>query len=127
MAENLKRGNEETATIAQIEDLDGLETVDEIASVEGVDCLFIGRIDLTIALGAASPNDKIVVDAVETICAAGVKANRRIGMFVGDMNEIPKWRKAGASLYVLKSDHSFILDGAKTLREQFDQQCASTE
>lgn len=127
MPENLKRGNENTAVIAQIEDLEGLETIDEIAKVDGVDCLFIGRIDLTIALNAKTPNDKIVVDAVETVCAACVRDKRRVGMFVGDLNEISKWRKAGASLFILKSDHAFMLSGAKALRDQFNQQLGAAE
>ncbi len=127
MSENLKRGNENTAVIAQIEDLEGLEAIDEIVKIDGIDCLFIGRIDLTIALGAKTPNDKTVIDAVETICAACVRNKRRIGMFVGDLNEIPKWQKAGASLFILKSDHVFILSGAKALRDQFDQQSGAVE
>ena len=127
MSENLRHGNENTVVIAQIEDLEGLETIDDIAKIDGVDCLFIGRIDLTIALGATTPNDKIVIDAVEAICAASFRENRRVGMYVGNLNEIPKWRNVGASLFILKSDHSFILDGAKALRDQFDQQLAVTE
>lgn len=127
MSRNLQHGNENTAVIAQIEDLEGLDEIDEIAKVDGADCLFIGRIDLTIALGANSPNEKAVIDAVETICAACVRENRRVGMFVSDLNEIPKWRKAGASLFILQSDHAFMLSGAKALRDQFDQQLGAAE
>ncbi|MEM8771181.1 MAG: aldolase/citrate lyase family protein [Pseudomonadota bacterium] len=126
MAENLRRGNEETAVIAQIEDLEALDAIDDIAAVEGVDCLFIGRIDLTVAMGAASPNDDGVIKAVEKICAAGKNAARRVGMFVSDVAEIPKWRAAGASLFILKSDHSFILEGAEKLRQDFDQSLSET-
>lgn len=121
MDENLRRGNEETAIIAQIEDLEALEAIDDIASVGGIDCFFIGRIDLTVAYSASSPNDERVVAAVERICEVARAAGRSIGMFVGDMNEIPKWREAGASLFILKSDHAFMLEGAKNLRAQFDQ------
>ncbi len=126
MTENLRRGNEETTIIAQIEDLDAVDAINDIAAVDGVDCLFIGRIDLTVALGAGSPNDKIVIEAVDCICRAGREANRRIGMFVSDLDEIPKWREAGASFFALKSDHAFIHEGAKALREQFDQRAKST-
>ena len=121
MAQNLKSSQEETAVIAQIEDIEALEHVDSIAQVEGIDCLFIGRIDLTVALNASSPNEKSVVDAVEAICASGQKHGRTVGIFVGDLSEIPKWRGAGASLFILKSDHAFILEGAKKLRADFDQ------
>lgn len=126
MAENLRRGNEETAVIAQIEDLEALEAIDNIAAVDGVDCLFIGRIDLTVALGALSPAEQVVVDAVQSICAAAKASDRRVGMFVSDMAEIPKWRDAGASLFILKSDHAFMLEGANALRQEFDRLAIST-
>ena len=55
--------------IAQIEDAEALEEIDAIAAVDGIEALFIGRIDLTISLGADSPDDAIVVAAVDRICA----------------------------------------------------------
>ncbi|HBK90386.1 MAG TPA: aldolase [Parvularcula sp.] len=125
MSEHLKRSNAETAVIAQIEDLEALRDIDAIAGVEGVDCLFVGRIDLTVALGAASPTDDVVIDAVQLICTAGISHQRPVGMFVGDLNEIPRWRKAGASLFILKSDHAFILEGARALRTDFERLAAS--
>ena len=36
--------------IAQIEDVGALDAINDIAGVERVDCLFIGRIDLTLPL-----------------------------------------------------------------------------
>lgn len=121
MSENLVTSREETTVIAQIEDIPAVDAVDEIAQVDGVDCLFIGRIDLTVAYGASSPSDEIVVNAVEKICAAGKKHNRRIGMYVSDMSEIPKWIERGTSLFILKSEHVFMLEGARALREAFDK------
>lgn len=120
MGDHLSRSGRNTTVIAQIEDLEALEELNEIAAVDGIDCLFIGRIDLTVAMGAAGPAEPQVVAAVERICAAGKAANRRVGMFVGDLSEIPRWIEAGANLFILKSDHTFLLEGARQLREQFD-------
>jgi len=121
MKDNIQHGNEQTAVIAQIEDIDAIDNIDAIAEVDGIDCLFVGRIDLTVAMGAETPEDLAVVQAVEKICAAGKKTGRRIGMFVGDLSEIPKWREAGASLFILKSDHGFLLEAAESLCFQFNQ------
>jgi len=126
LPENLQAARDGTAVIAQIEDLEAVEAIDEIAGVDGVDCLFIGRIDLTVALGAESPSNPQVIDLVRHICNAGKKAGRRVGMFLSDMKEIPAWRAAGASFFLLESDHTFLLKGAKALRERFDQVCAET-
>ena len=101
--------------IAQIEDREAVEAIDDIAAVEGVDALFIGRADLTISVGAQTPDDPVVVSAVERICAAGRTTGRTIGMFLSRTADIPEWRGKGASLFVLQSDQEFLLTGAQTL------------
>lgn len=101
--------------IAQIEDVEAVDAIAEIAAVPGIDALFIGRADLTIAYGAASPDDAIVVDAVSRICAAGKAAGRSVGMFLGRASDVTIWREQGASLFILGSDHDFILSGAARL------------
>ena len=119
MAEHLADSEAQSVVIAQIEDLEALGAIDEIAQVEGIDCLFVGRIDLMVALGAESPGDSAVVRAVEKICRSAVDAGRPVGMFVGDMDEIPQWQEAGASLFLLSSDHSFLMQGAAKLVRRF--------
>ena len=104
--------------IAQIEDWDAVDAIDEIAAVEGIDALFIGRADLAISYGAATPDDPVVVAAVERICAAGRAAGRTDGMFLSRTADIAEWRGKGASLFVLQSDHEFLLAGAATLARE---------
>ena len=105
----------QVAVIAQIEDVEAVEAIEEIAAVEGIDALFIGRADLTISYAAATPDDAVVVAAVERICAAGKAAGRTVGMFVGRVDDVPGWRVKGASLFVLQSDQEFLLKGAAAL------------
>jgi 2-keto-3-deoxy-L-rhamnonate aldolase RhmA len=103
--------------IAQIEDVEGVENIDAIAAVPGIDALFIGRADLTIAYGAETPDDAVVVDAVDRIVAAGKAAGRTTGMFLGRVGDVGMWREKGASLFILGSDHDFLLQGAARLAE----------
>ncbi|KAA1189128.1 aldolase [Pseudohalioglobus sediminis] len=119
MAEHLAASAAESVVIAQIEDLEALEAIDDIAAVDGIDCLFVGRIDLTVALGAASPADPEVVEAVEKVCRSAAAAGRPVGMFVGNLDEIPRWQDAGATLFLLSSDHGFLLQGAASLVQRF--------
>ena len=115
MPKHLQRSAEQVTTVVQIEDPAAVDAIDEIAAVKGIDCLFVGRIDLTVAYGAESPSDEQVLAAVRRVCAAGKAAGVPVGMFVADANEVPGWREAGASLFLLGSDHSFILQGARAL------------
>ncbi len=103
--------------IAQIEDVEGVDAIDAIAAVPGIDALFIGRADLTIAYGADTPDDAVVVDAVDTIVAAGKAAGRTTGMFLGRVGDVSLWRKKGSSLFILQSDQEFLLGGAARLVE----------
>ncbi len=115
IADQLRESAEQTTIIAQIEDVEALNVIDDIAAVERLDCLFIGRIDLTVALGKTDPNDALVVDAVASICAAGKKAGTAVGMFVADVAEAKQWQDHGASLFLLQSDQAFLLAGAANL------------
>ena len=103
--------------IAQIEDVEGVENIDAIAAIPGIDALFIGRADLTIAYDAETPDDVVVVEAVERIVAAGKAAGRTTGMFLGRVGDVPLWRERGASLFILGSDQDFLLQGAAKLAE----------
>ena len=103
--------------IAQIEDVEGVENIEAIAAVSGIDALFIGRADLTIAYNAETPDDAVVVDAVDRIVTAGKAASRTTGMFLGRVSDVGMWREKGASLFILGSDHDFLLQGAARLAE----------
>ena len=114
VAQNIKN-NQNNVVIAQIEDLAALDVIDDIAAVEGIDCLFIGTMDLAVALGCSSPKDAPVVDAAQKVCVAANKADRRIGIFVADLNDVAYWREQGVTLFLLGSEHGFIKAGINDL------------
>ena len=103
--------------IAQIEDIEGVDNIEAIAAVDGIDALFVGRADLTISYAANTPDDAVVVDAVDRIVAAGKVAGRTTGMFLSRAGDVRIWREKGASLFILGSDHDFLLQGAAKLAE----------
>lgn len=122
ISDHLRDSAQSTTIILQIEDLPALDRIEEIAAVDGVDCLFIGRIDLTVALGAESPQDASVIKAVERICEVARAADKRVGMFVPDAAEAQIWIERGASLFLLESDQVFLLRGAADLKKRFLKQ-----
>ena len=117
MADHKAKSAETTTVVAQIEDAEALSNIDDILSTEAIDAFFIGRADLSVSLGAESPNEPQVIEAVEMICRKGKEAGATIGMFTADLLELPKWRAAGASLFLLGSDHGFMLSGASSLTQ----------
>lgn len=116
MDEHLRASRDQTTVVVQIEDLAALPNVTDIAKVDDIDCLFIGRADLAVAMGKNTSSPE-VIDTVAEICAAARAAGTAVGMFTPDLSEISRWRDAGASLFLLSSDQSFMLSGARALAE----------
>jgi 2-keto-3-deoxy-L-rhamnonate aldolase RhmA len=115
MAEHVADSAAVTTVIAQIEDAEALNHLDAIASATNIDCLFVGRMDLTLSMGFTNPLEPIVVVAVEKICAAALRHNKAVGMFIPPAEDVMAWHAKGASLFMLASDHQFLLDGARAL------------
>ena len=120
MAEHRAAAQQRTLVIAQIEDVEAVEAIDEIAAVQGLDALFVGRIDLTVALDAATPDAPEVIAAVDRVIAAGRRAGKPVGMFVPRDTDVPGWRAKGASLFLQGSEHTFIRAGAAAMRRAAD-------
>jgi len=117
--DHLAKSAARSVVIAQIEDLEALDEIEAIAAVEGIDALFIGRIDLTIALNCTDPDDPKVVEALDLIIAAAKNSGRPVGMFTSKPTDAAIWRDKGVSLFLLGSDHGFLKSGAASLRQQF--------
>ncbi len=84
----IAKANAETMVLVQIETVDGLRAVDEIAAVDGIDVLWIGHFDLTASLGI--PGDFASVryrEAVDRVLAAGAATGKPVGMVCGSPEE----------------------------------------
>ncbi len=79
--EKMTRSNEEGLIIAQIETVAGVENVEAIAAVEGIDVLWIGHNDLTNSMGIPGQFDHPdYLAAVERVLAACRSHNKAAGM-----------------------------------------------
>ncbi len=101
-----------TTVVAQIEDPEALEEIDAIAATEGIDALFIGRGDLTAAMGAPSNDAPAIRDAVDRIAAAAKRAGKPVMVFVGGMKEAEWLRSVGATAFVYSSDQGLMKQAA---------------
>ncbi|MDP6708533.1 MAG: aldolase/citrate lyase family protein [Alphaproteobacteria bacterium] len=111
-AEKLAAANDHVACVPLIETRDGIENIDEIAAVDGVDCLWIGHFDLSASLGIPGqfehPDFKAAVDKV---LAAAKKHNRSAGRMVGSVEEGIELYRAGFDMICYSGD-VFLLQAA---------------
>lgn len=79
----MRTANSEILLIAQIETAEGLENVEQIAAVPGLDLLWIGQFDLTNFLGIPGQFDHPqFLAAVDRIVAAGRAHEKPVGFMI---------------------------------------------
>lgn len=106
VADKLAAANRRTVLFALVETREGAENVDAIASVEGIDGLWIGHLDLSSSLGIPGQFDHPdYVEAVERIAKAANECGISLGRVAEDAEE-------GAALYA--RGHDFIAIGTDT-------------
>lgn len=118
-AEYLKQANENTFIAVQAETTQALENIDEIASVEGVDCIFVGPFDLSISLGIPGQiNHPAEVDSIGKVAEACQRHNKTAGILMFDQELLLMWIRKGFRFTVYSSDISMLADAAaKAVKE----------
>lgn len=91
IVEKIQSANRQTLLVAQIETVGGLQNLDEIASVEGIDVLWVGQTDLSTSLGIPGQFEHpLFLDAIQKV----VDACNRHGKVAGFMPlSIPEGKK----------------------------------
>ncbi len=117
----------ELSVVCQIEDRQAVDRIDEIAAVDGIDCLFIGRADLAVSYGTFDPTHHEVSKAVERVCKACTSAGKTLGIFVGDVSEIGQYEAMGVSLFVVSSDQAMLRAQATSMVRTFRSPKAEPE
>jgi staphyloferrin B biosynthesis citrate synthase len=108
-----------STVVAQIEDPQALDIIDEIAAIEGIDALFIGRADLAVALGAGSPEAPEIKAASERIAKAARAASKPVMVFTGSASDAATMRELGASAFVISSDQGLMRQAAAKALAEF--------
>jgi 4-hydroxy-2-oxoheptanedioate aldolase len=111
--------HEDLVCIVQIESREGLENVERIAAVEGVDVLFVGPTDLTHAMGIPGQlDDPQYADAIARVAAAADANGKAAGVLLWKPEDVGRYAALGFRMIGLSSD-AMILDRA--MRVGLDQ------
>jgi 2-keto-3-deoxy-L-rhamnonate aldolase RhmA len=113
--------NGRTLTIALIETAKGIEAVEEILAVPGIDVGWLGHFDLTDSLGiTAQFEHKRFHAAVDRFLAACERHRKPPGILATTVEGIEAWRRRGFRCFCYGTDVSLIQaalgDGLKRLR-----------
>ena len=131
IAEKVEAANQNTLLLAQIETVEGLQNVEEIAAVDGIDVLFVGPADLSCSLGIpgkfADPKIRAAEDAVVEACRQHNKAAGHLPCRTEDAISLVergyRFLAYGADLWLYQSA---LRSGLQTIKEHAEGQAANS-
>jgi 2-keto-3-deoxy-L-rhamnonate aldolase RhmA len=104
----------ETLVVAQIEDPEAVEAVEEIAAIDGIDALFLGPADLTVGYGHTSQDNPDLKRAYARTGAAARAAGIPVMTFTADAEQARALHAAhGVSVFFIASEQAWMLQGAR--------------
>jgi len=118
----IRNVNEELLIIAQIETAKGVENVDEIAAVDGVDVLWIGHIDLSNSMGIPGQfKSEKYLTAERKVLAACQRQGKAAGMMASSVDEAKALLAKGFRCLAYWNDHKIyqqaLQQALKAIRE----------
>ena len=102
--------------IAQIETERGLDAVEDIAAVEGIDVLWVGHFDLTNFLGIPGQFDNAVyLNAIARVVAAGRRHGKGLGFMPTDASLAARYRGLGFNVLAAGTDPAILMNGYRAI------------
>lgn len=123
----LDKADEQMCLLVQIENREGLANLDAIASVDGVDGVFIGPADLSASMGhRGNPGHPEVQAAIEDAIARIQKAGKAAGILSADQTLAKRYIELGAAFVAVGVDTTVLMRGLQTLAATFKDAPAPT-
>ncbi|RUP78422.1 4-hydroxy-2-oxoheptanedioate aldolase [Alteromonas sp. KS69] len=116
----LETANQEICVLLQIETMTGVNNLDDILQVEGVDGIFIGPADLSASMGhIKNPGHPEVQQVIENCIARIVASGKAAGILTGDKELAKHYIKCGAVFVGVGTDTGLLLESSARLAEVF--------
>jgi 4-hydroxy-2-oxoheptanedioate aldolase len=102
--------------VVQIETVEALDHLDEIAATDGVDVLFIGPADLSMEMGIFGQfTHPRFSEALNEITQAAKRVGKATGILFFNPDDYRRYHDLGIRLLACGADATFVADGARAL------------
>jgi 4-hydroxy-2-oxoheptanedioate aldolase len=99
--------------LIQVETINAVKEINNIAGIDGVDVLFVGPSDLTMALGIFNQFDHPVYQqAISDVAKAAQKHGKAAGVLLQDISEYEMYHQLGYRVLACGGDAAFVSKGA---------------
>lgn len=116
--EYMKSANEDTLLLCQIESRKGVENIEEIMAVEGIDIGLIGPNDMTQDYGILNEfTNPVIIDAFERVISAARNNGKFSGVHFGSALPLKPWLSKGMQMNMWNSDSGLLMQGAAGIKE----------
>lgn len=118
----------ETFLVIQIEDIEAVEAVDEIAAVPGYEILFVGPSDLSNGYGVIGQlRHPKVMAAIEKVAEAAARHGKWWGLPVTDAEEAAEFAEMGGRFFNIGGDFGWIRSNMIRVRDAFVKEFGDLE
>lgn len=115
--------NRRVKVIPQCETAEALEEIEQIAALDGVDGIFVGPCDLSIALGIPLEFDNPKLHrAIERVLRACHENGKEAYIFAGNMQDAVHWAMKGFDSVAYSLDAGVFINAFRALAEEFHRE-----
>jgi 4-hydroxy-2-oxoheptanedioate aldolase len=116
----LRESNSRTVAFAMVETRQALDSLDGILDTPGIDGIFLGPADFSIAWTNGAELNPLLEDMMETVANVAKRtlaAGKVAAMYVNDMDFAGRYAEMGYHFQAIASEHKLVATGAKSLIE----------
>lgn len=111
-----KNAKDNILGIVQIETAEVLNHLEAVATIDGIDVLFIGPSDLSMELGIFGQFDHpLFRDALKATVSAAKKADKATGILLFNPDDYRMYHDLGIRFIACGSDATFVAEGARNM------------
>ncbi|MFI3322838.1 MAG: aldolase/citrate lyase family protein [Rikenellaceae bacterium] len=111
--------NANTMVIVHIEGLEGINNLEDILEVKGLDIIFLGPYDLSQSCGVPGEvTNPIVVEKMKQAISMAAQKNVKVGTFVESAEGAKFWRELGVSYLAYSVDVGIYYNACKAIVEE---------
>lgn len=111
--------NDDITTIIHIEGMEGIENLEEILKVDGIDVIFLGPYDLSQSCGVPGQvNHPKVVEAMKHAVGLAKKEGKYVGTFTESSEKAKMWNDIGVQYISYSVDVGILMNAFKDITEK---------
>jgi 4-hydroxy-2-oxoheptanedioate aldolase len=111
----VQKTNDNTLIVSHCETVKGIENLEAILTLEQVDVIFIGPMDLSQSLGViGQANHALVEENIDKIIVRVKRAGKAVGIACS-LAQAPKYIEKGVQYLVIGTDQGMIVEAAKNI------------